>query len=439
MAVGRVMKRLRKRMKKKAKSKTLNTEKKYVSVGRFRVERNAILLIIVIEIFGLMLAVSDYIEGEREFDGELVRAPYEERDTEEKLVVTDNAGEERQVTVHVSKQVLSEEKARKLIARAEKEIDGSVKGENPSLDKVTKPLTVKEEYCDGFVEAAWSFSEPTYIGRDGTVFLEKLNEPVTMLAEITLSCSGYESVYSFPLKIIIPEVKSREGFGYYLKKALSEADGKGKEHGIFHLPETVGDTPVQWKRQRNFRGQELMGMGVVAAVAIILGQGEEKRRERLRRNEALETDYPELVSTLSLYVSAGISVKSAFSRIALRYKAKMPDQRGSPHPGYDAIVIAVREMEDGISETQAYRKFGARCDHRLYGKLAMMLAQNVKKGNRQLKEQLEKEEAESFEARKVRARILGEEASTKLLLPMGMMLAVVLIVTIAPAMMNMGF
>ncbi len=425
-------------MKGKRETGVKEKEKRYVSIGRFKVEASVVALIVIIEIFGLGLAIYDYMEGEKNFTGELARAPYGERDTEERLVVTDEGGEERKVSVHISRQALTEEKARELIRQAEAEIDAGVRGENASLDHVTKALAVRGDYCGGYVEAAWSFSEPTLVGQDGSVLLEKLTEPVSVVAEATLTCSGYESVYSFPFQLVIPEVKSVEGFGYYLSKALADADAAGREKGTYLLPKKVGDMPIRWKSQRNFRGQELMGMGLVAGLAILLGQDEEKRRERIRRNEALEADYPELVSTLSLYVSAGISVKSAFARIATQYRARTPDKRGSPHPGYDAIVIALREMEDGVSETQAYRKFGARCDHRLYGKLAMMLAQNVKKGNRQLKEQLEKEEAESFEARKVRARILGEEASTKLLVPMGMMLGVVLIVTIAPAMMNMG-
>ena len=46
---------------------------------------------------------------------------------------------------------------------------------------------------------------------------------------------------------------------------------------------------------------------------------------------------------------------------------------------------------------------------------------------------LEEEAAEAFEERKADARKLGEEAGTKLLLPMGIMLIVVMIIVIVPA------
>ena len=46
---------------------------------------------------------------------------------------------------------------------------------------------------------------------------------------------------------------------------------------------------------------------------------------------------------------------------------------------------------------------------------------------------LEEEEWEAYEQRKAQARQSGEEASTKLLLPMGIMLVIVLAIMIIPA------
>ena len=43
------------------------------------------------------------------------------------------------------------------------------------------------------------------------------------------------------------------------------------------------------------------------------------------------------------------------------------------------------------------------------------------------------ETVQAFEERKARARRLGEEAGTKLLIPMFLMLAVVLVIVIVPA------
>ena len=47
------------------------------------------------------------------------------------------------------------------------------------------------------------------------------------------------------------------------------------------------------------------------------------------------------------------------------------------------------------------------------------------------------EAIQAFEDRKARARRLGEEAGTKLLLPMFLMLTVVLVIVIVPAFLSM--
>lgn len=62
-----------------------------------------------------------------------------------------------------------------------------------------------------------------------------------------------------------------------------------------------------------------------------------------------------------------------------------------------------------------------------------LLSQNLRKGSKGLSELLKRETGEMFEERKKQARKLGEEAGTKLMIPLFMMLAVVFIIVIVPA------
>lgn len=66
-----------------------------------------------------------------------------------------------------------------------------------------------------------------------------------------------------------------------------------------------------------------------------------------------------------------------------------------------------------------------------------LLSQNLRKGTKGLSELLKLESIQAFEERKARAKRLGEEAGTKLLLPMFLMLVVVLIIVIVPAFLTM--
>ena len=65
-----------------------------------------------------------------------------------------------------------------------------------------------------------------------------------------------------------------------------------------------------------------------------------------------------------------------------------------------------------------------------------MLFRSLKKGNQSILELLEREAVSAGEERLRRARIQGEEASAKLLLPMILQLLVVFIILMVPAFIN---
>ena len=91
------------------------------------------------------------------------------------------------------------------------------------------------------------------------------------------------------------------------------------------------------------------------------------------------------------------------------------------------------QLGSGLSEGKAYSEFGRRCGVQVYIKLSALLEQSQKNGSRQLRPALELEMVSAFEQRKNLAKKLGEEAGTKLLLPLLMMLGVVMVMIVVPA------
>lgn len=100
--------------------------------------------------------------------------------------------------------------------------------------------------------------------------------------------------------------------------------------------------------------------------------------------------------------------------------------------------MTYREMTDGMGELEALRRFGERNPLREYRKLALLLEQNLRKGTRELLAMLEREELLAFELRQNLAKKAGEEASTRLLLPMIGLLGIVMAILLIPAMMTMN-
>ena len=94
-------------------------------------------------------------------------------------------------------------------------------------------------------------------------------------------------------------------------------------------------------------------------------------------------------------------------------------------------------MNSGVGERRSYERFMQRCQVKVYQQLGMMLQQNLQKGNQGMTEILRREAMQAFEERKALAKIQGEEAGTKLLLPMFLMLAIVLVMVIIPAFLSL--
>ena len=89
-----------------------------------------------------------------------------------------------------------------------------------------------------------------------------------------------------------------------------------------------------------------------------------------------------------------------------------------------------------MAEEQIYYQLGRRLGIPAYIKLMTLLEQNVVKGSRGLRDIFEQEEQAALEERKNLARKLGEEAGTKLLGPMVLLLVIVMLLIMVPAFMS---
>lgn len=150
-----------------------------------------------------------------------------------------------------------------------------------------------------------------------------------------------------------------------------------------------------------------------------------------KRKKELLSDYSEVVSKLTLYMGAGMTIRRAFFKMGEDYKRKEALSR--KRYVYEEILLLVNELQSGVSETEAYEHLGKRCQLQPYMKLSALLSQNLRKGSNDLLLMLRQEAAGAFEERKNTAKKLGEEAGTKLLMPMMMMLCIVMVIIMFPA------
>lgn len=198
----------------------------------------------------------------------------------------------------------------------------------------------------------------------------------------------------------------------------------------YYLPGKWDGKVLEWASPADHTGTLIAALSLFAAVVIAMRKSREEQEARKKREEALLKDYPGMIMKFTLLVQAGMTVRKAFQKIGLDYRKK---QRGKKLPAYEEILTTCYEMESGVSEMEAYRRFGERCGQMKYKTFSTLLIQNLQKGSRHLADMLETEAVEAWEERKRKARVMGETASTKLLLPMILMLMVVMALIMIPA------
>ena len=140
-------------------------------------------------------------------------------------------------------------------------------------------------------------------------------------------------------------------------------------------------------------------------------------------------DYPEIISKLMVFIGAGMTIRLAWGAIVSDYEA----DGGPKRYAYEEMIRAYDQLRTGANEGRVYREFGRACGLRQYMKLAGLLEQNRKTGLAGIRNILVAEMTIAWEDRKNTARRLGEEAGTRLLFPMIIMLAVTMVIIIIPA------
>ena len=131
-----------------------------------------------------------------------------------------------------------------------------------------------------------------------------------------------------------------------------------------------------------------------------------------------------------------MSLKQAWNRIAAQYFDNRQKKETKERFIYEEMLITNREILDGESERLAYQKFAERVDLGAYQRMIRILLQNLQTGSRGLCELLAQESEAAMEERKALARKLGEEAGTKMLLPLVLMLGIVIAVIMVPAILS---
>lgn len=237
--------------------------------------------------------------------------------------------------------------------------------------------------------------------------------------------------YEFYVRIFPARESKKEKIVRELKEAVQKEEEDTRTEKYLILPDEINGTKITWSHEKNSGTVGILIAGGGAAVMVFVSENQKKKEKKKRESEEMRRDYPQIINRFSLYIGAGMSVRNAWQRITEDYRKNK--ERTGRRKAYEEMIYTENQMKNKAAESECYEEYGIRCGLSVYRRFGTLLSQNLRKGSKGLSELLKRETGEMFEERKKQARKLGEEAGTKLMIPLFMMLAVVFIIVIVPA------
>lgn len=357
----------------------------------------------------------------------LIRPENGKGDRKEKLEVW--IGEEPySMEVTVRERPKTEAETAEELQKAEDGMEILFLGENQDLEHITEKVNMPSVYPGTDIAIQWYLNSWEYISVDGTVKNEGFTRAEQV--EVTAVLSLEDQTVSWDRTVWVCPLENPDDKALIRILSWKMEDTQKEDTETVELPEQAAGKSIIWYPEKDHTWLMLAGLTACAVCAMMLGQQKEEEKALAEREKRMKLAYPDIVSRLSLYMSAGISSRKAWERIAAGYRNRTS---GPVNEAYEEMCTTLYEMQNGVPESIAYEKFGARCRLPSYLKLGALLSQNLRKGTRNLSALLEEESREAFENRKAYAKKLGEECESRLLFPMLLMLLTILVMVMYPA------
>lgn len=343
-------------------------------------------------------------------------------------------GREIPVTIPVRDRQYSDEEAKTLYDTVLPELTDRILGGNESLEAVRGDLNLVRVLEPYGLTVRWESENAELVDSFGTVVNSGVSEEgETVWLKAVLTDGAHTQEYDIRVTVMPPVLNGDEQLKEKVMEACRRLDTRQKTEKELLLPEEVDGKKLSYYRERDTDYTVIPFLGVLLAFLWAAREKMKEQNAKKQREQLLLLDYSEIVSKFMVFISAGMTIRTAWERIAVGYENTVQGGTRKTRPAYEEMCHTISQLKSGMAESRAYGEFGRRCGLQPYVKLAALLEQNRKTGSKNLKAALELELVAAFEQRKNLAKKLGEEAGTKLLLPLFLMLGVVMVMMVVPA------
>lgn len=379
-----------------------------------------------------LVAWQEWNERSLQAGNHIERGDYRKEAEEVELLAEVEGFREQEIRLEIQGKLPDKEEADLLEEQFWEELRRTALGDNHSEEQVYEELCLQRGLEGYPFTVSWSSDAPYIIDDEGNVRELTDEESCEVILTAHICLQDWEWQHTMNVTVVSPPLTEEARLYRELEAFVKEAVESAESSDGVTLPEEWQGKSVNWREQTDHQGLLLWILVLVAGAGIYFLQDKDLHTKVLERQQQLLDRYPVILNKLVLYLGAGLTIRGAFLRMAEEYQTDRTND-GEACPVYEEILCMCREFQTGAEEAEVYERFGRRCGQTEYVRLSSLLSQNLKKGSSSMLVRLTEEADNAVKEQMNRSRKRGEEVSTKLLVPMVMMLAIVMVMIMIPA------
>lgn len=207
------------------------------------------------------------------------------------------------------------------------------------------------------------------------------------------------------------------------------------------LPGRLRDgTKINWRNlsKKDYSALLLIPLIYIGLIVFVIRSGKDTEKEAdSKKRMSIMRSLPRFCNQLFLMMNAGMILSDAFETISASYAQRTGEDEDST--GYFEKEIAALRRKDPdrrMSTAGLINEFAVKNDVKEMIRIATILTENEKRGSDVI-ESLSRESRYLWDERKTVARESGKMIDTKMAYPLGILLILLIVITMAPAMLSM--
>ena len=388
------------------------------------------LIIIIVAVISLLGIIAGII-----YDSGLTRVelttitrpkPYEEAENISFGVEVDGIKADEELTYEgqIGVKKLEEGKIDEYLQNTLDTLEANMYREGEGKERVLTGLNIPVRLENNPVDISFSTDEGGILLDDGDLNFEMIKEKRQVTLKLTASYGEREMSRSLVITVYPRTLTEEEKVKLAVKEKLDSALADGENETITLPAEVEGKRVRAYFPKEEITGN-LVGFALAAIICLFVVFNENNKRKIRDREEELKNGYTEFVGRFVILLGAGLNIPAIWRKLETGF--------ASNKSLTEEIRFTLWEVGNGKTEREAYENFGKRIGGTQYAKFVSVINQSLKLGQGQLLSRLEAESEAAMFERRNKAKVMGEVADTKMLMPMMLQLVLIMLIIMVPA------